>query len=736
MTPSQVSPTSVTPAEQVATVTTTPPPPAVDPPALSAPPGVDTILHVLRRRWHWIVGGGIAAILVAATITLLIVPGRYSAHMVLEVRTHGNSGDEDLASAQRAQAFAIKDPKVLKAALDQPKLAELYHGQSRQDMEAWLQKDLVVDFPAGTAVTRVTLTGDNADQLAPILLEIAEAYQDKCNKQDAERAGKEISKLEEDRTTTSKELRKLQGELADTEKAAGYESASERAARREVVMRNLESVTRDRLVFQTTLRKAVADWCDALVSLEDPESIVVNSGDIDALFEKQATYQSLQMDLALAGKAVTQALKVTGGVETEDVRKARKHVADVQAQITAMRKELAPEMEKRLRETIVADLRKNLKKLESEAAQAHSTDDALAAEIQRLEALQRSLLDSTRPEGHKFDKVFDLQDKVQTKENTLKMTNDKISHLQLAPATPQRLVLEEPSTPTSADQRTRVKYTLVTAGGAFGLVFLAVVLVEYSGRRVYSGEDVRRGLGLPLLGTLPSVSFAARRPLADDATTVPPEQGALLAAVDAIRTTILHAGQSRPLRVLMITSAGMGEGKTSLAVQLAASLARSWRRVLLVDGDLRNPSVHQHFNVASGPGLSEILRGEVHGDEAVQATSLNRLSLLPAGRCDRHALEALSQESLGDIFAGFKDLYDFVILDVGPVLPVSDALQFGHHVDGVVLSVLRDVTRLPDLWATRQRLSALNIPILGAVVVGGRAQVYGGVNPAPLRLNG
>jgi capsular exopolysaccharide synthesis family protein len=439
------------------------------------------------------------------------------------------------------------------------------------------------------------------------------------------------------------------------------------------------------------------------------------------------------MELGAAQKRLTTALKVSGGNETADVRKARQELADIQAQIATMRKELTPDIEKQLREKTVATLRSSLPKLESEVTQARNRDAFLADEIKKYETQLAS--DGNQVAAFDVD-VFKLREEIKKKENLQKQISDDISQIKKSKDAPLELVLQYPTTPTSPRNDKRLKFTLAAGAGVFGLVFLAIAFIEYSARRVYSGEDVRRGLNLPLLGTLPSVSTAARRPLADDAATVPPEQEALLAAVDAIRTTVLHAGQSRSLRVVMVTSAGMGEGKTSLAIQLAASLARSWRRVLLVDGDLRNPSVHQHFNVAGGPGLSEILRGEVHADEAVQATTLNRLSLLPAGRCDRHALEALSQESLGDVFAGFKDLYDFVILDVGPVMPVSDALQFGHHVDGVVLSVLRDVTRLPDLWAARQRLSALNIPILGAVVVGGKPTVYGGVKPAPLRLNG
>ena len=121
----------------------------------------------------------------------------------------------------------------------------------------------------------------------------------------------------------------------------------------------------------------------------------------------------------------------------------------------------------------------------------------------------------------------------------------------------------------------------------------------------------------------------------------------LTESVDSSRTMLLHGVGTDGLRTIMITSAVGGEAKTSLAGHLAVSLARSGRKTLLIDGDLRNPAVYQLFNVAAGPGLSELLRGEVQLSEALcPAEGVPGLQVLTAGLYDALTLARLAGDDL------------------------------------------------------------------------------------------
>jgi capsular exopolysaccharide synthesis family protein len=194
-------------------------------------------------------------------------------------------------------------------------------------------------------------------------------------------------------------------------------------------------------------------------------------------------------------------------------------------------------------------------------------------------------------------------------------------------------------------------------------------------------------------------------------------------SVAAARTMLLHVARAESMQVVMVTSAVAGEGKTSLSSQLAASLARAGHKTLLVDGDLRKPDLHQVFGLSVVPGLSEWLRGANGASDTIQRTSVANLWLLPAGDCDGHTLQVLAQDRLKGVFDEMKEMFEFIIVDSSPVLPVADAVQIGRHVDAALFSILRNVSRLPRVYAASQRLTQLRVQVLGAVVLNAQADV-------------
>jgi capsular exopolysaccharide synthesis family protein len=190
----------------------------------------------------------------------------------------------------------------------------------------------------------------------------------------------------------------------------------------------------------------------------------------------------------------------------------------------------------------------------------------------------------------------------------------------------------------------------------------------------------------------------------------------VMESIDALRAALLHEHATQAVRTVLVTSASAGEGKTTLAAALASSLARAGRKTLLLDGDLRRPSVHQLFEVAPQPGFSEVLLEEVPLADAVVETPLENLWVLPAGQWDREVLLALSRDGLGDIFERIGEEFDFVLIDSHPVLEAADALHIGRQVDGVLLSVLSGVSQMPRVYAASQQMTSLGIRVLGAVV--------------------
>ncbi len=196
-------------------------------------------------------------------------------------------------------------------------------------------------------------------------------------------------------------------------------------------------------------------------------------------------------------------------------------------------------------------------------------------------------------------------------------------------------------------------------------------------------------------------------------------QGAPIAA------RVLRKAETRQCRVIMISSAVGGEGKTTLATQLALSLSRAGRRTVLVDFDLRRPSFDEMFGMSLEPGVCEALRRQESVGEMVHETAAENLAVLTAGRWDRGALSALSNGAAAAIFKELRADYDFIVVDTSPVLPVADARFVSQYVDSVVLSVFRDVSEAPKITAACEILAAFGVQNIEAVMTGSNDHMYG-----------
>src|SRR5262249_33733589 len=156
------------------------------------------------------------------------------------------------------------------------------------------------------------------------------------------------------------------------------------------------------------------------------------------------------------------------------------------------------------------------------------------------------------------------------------------------------------------------------------------------------------GLGMRLIGTVPNTRKAKRY-----GTQGPKKELAqqmLTESIDSARAMLLHLARSQNLRTVMVTSATSGEGKTSLSCHLAASLARAGKRTLLVDADIRNPSIHKLFGLANPQGFSEVLCSNAELSGCIQATPVKGLSVLPAGNWSELVPVALTEGLASGLF--------------------------------------------------------------------------------------
>jgi succinoglycan biosynthesis transport protein ExoP len=170
--------------------------------------------------------------------------------------------------------------------------------------------------------------------------------------------------------------------------------------------------------------------------------------------------------------------------------------------------------------------------------------------------------------------------------------------------------------------------------------------------------------------------------------------------------------------VVVVTSALGGEGKTTTALDLARSTAEAGERVLLVEADLRRPTLGTALGLASGPGLSDVLAGQVEVAAAVRPGGVDGLSVLPAGSVPPNPAELLSSPRMADVVAALRSGYDRVLLDATPLLPVTDAVVCAGLADGVLLVVRWGRTSRDEVSEAVTMLEQVHAPVLGSVLNG------------------
>jgi capsular exopolysaccharide synthesis family protein len=183
-----------------------------------------------------------------------------------------------------------------------------------------------------------------------------------------------------------------------------------------------------------------------------------------------------------------------------------------------------------------------------------------------------------------------------------------------------------------------------------------------------------------------------------------------------IRTNIQFASVDKDFRTLMVTSSGPGEGKSTTVANLAVVLAQQGKRVLLIDADLRKPTVHYTFKVSNIYGVTNVLTRQTALNEAVVSTKIPDLDVLPSGPIPPNPSELIHSRAMDHLIEEAKGMYDYVLFDTPPVLAVTDGQLLSNKVDGVILVVSSGKTEIEAAVKSKELLEHAQAKLLGTVL--------------------
>lgn len=196
-------------------------------------------------------------------------------------------------------------------------------------------------------------------------------------------------------------------------------------------------------------------------------------------------------------------------------------------------------------------------------------------------------------------------------------------------------------------------------------------------------------------------------------------------AYRVIRTSIQFAQAGKELKTLAVTSCMPNEGKSITVANLAVVLTQAGKSVLLIDCDMRNPTVHKNFNLSNKVGLSSCISMGTALSDAVQKTSIEGLYALTGGVIPPNPSELLGSEQMKNVLQRAKEQYDYVLIDTPPVMPVTDALIVSRFVDGMILVIASAEVKVEMARDVKNQLVNAGANILGVVLNKVRSEHHG-----------
>jgi capsular exopolysaccharide synthesis family protein len=284
-------------------------------------------------------------------------------------------------------------------------------------------------------------------------------------------------------------------------------------------------------------------------------------------------------------------------------------------------------------------------------------------------------------------------------------------------------VFEPANLPTNPVGTTALLTVTLASMVGFILAAGAAYLIEYLDRSIKTTSDVERIFHFPVIGYLSQMSENG-----SNATYVSNHPNSVVAeSIRLLQSNLEFFQVHNSARTILVTSPAQGNGKTTVAVNLALSMAASQNKIILVDADLRRPAVHTALEIPKAPGLSEVIRNKMDTSETIRIIKNENIDVLTAGNVPPNVTAVAGSKRVSAILDDLKERYDTVIVDAPPLV-ISDAFTLAARVDGVILVLEPGQTREEQATVIKEQFARAGAKLIGIVfnrVTTGDAKSYG-----------
>jgi capsular exopolysaccharide synthesis family protein len=342
---------------------------------------------------------------------------------------------------------------------------------------------------------------------------------------------------------------------------------------------------------------------------------------------------------------------------------------------------------------------------------------------EQLVKTQAQIIDTENQIAKKQNDLGSIQSAsdLEKSKNDIKTLEDKLILLQtnysnlLASSKPAMTnileVIEPANIPTQPSGLSKILIIAIACAAGFGLGVGASYLLEGVDRSIRNPKEIEKELGLPILGYLMEMGkqYQYTRYVADHPRSM------LAEAFRSLRANLEILGANGKLKTVMVTSPDQGDGKTSVAVNLAINLAQGGKQVILLDADIRRPTVHKYFSFQDRIGVMDVLEGRVDIASTLKKWGDGKLSVMAAGQGEKISEDSFSSEKVAALLHELKGMSDIVVID-NPPIAVADTLIFASKVDGILYVICPGTTNRDMARLMKERIEAVKGNIIGVVL--------------------
>jgi capsular exopolysaccharide synthesis family protein len=353
--------------------------------------------------------------------------------------------------------------------------------------------------------------------------------------------------------------------------------------------------------------------------------------------------------------------------------------------------------------------------------QLSSLQGQIEETVRKIEELQTSLIGlNSASQIQKIEgEIDDLNEKLTTLRESYAnfLANSQQGALNILS------VIEPANLPTKSVNTN--KFVLIFLAGFVGFTLGcgAAYVLEFLDRTIKTTADVERVFNLPVIGYISEIGDEA-----GSATYVSRKPDSMLAEnFRLLRSNIEFFQISNPIKTILITSPSQGNGKTTIASNLALSIAQGEQEVVLVDADLRRPAVHHAMKMTKEPGLTDVIKNKAEIQSVIRQPKNHNINVITSGAVPPNVTEVLGSKRISSILSRLKDSFELVIVDAPPLI-ISDAFNLAAKVDAVILVMIPGETTIDQAKAIKEQLDRAEARVLGIVfnkLSGQTAHSYG-----------